>query len=413
MLSDETDAGQGKVRILGLCCAAYLCAYLMRQNFSVTVPLLVRAEGYSNTALGTMAGLYCMVYTLGQLLNGALGDRMDSRRMLLTGLFLSAVCNIGCGLSRSPAVLGMCWVVNGYAQSMLWGPILRTLAEWYEPEERGRVTLILNVCIVAGCALSWLTASLSGEKLGWRAAFLVPALPAAGVWLLLFSCFRSRPGSARENARPENRRTASGAVSTARYLLMIDLPVLFVMAAVLGIIREGIGAWLPTWLSGSGLLPGGAMWRTLVLVPLVNLAGVLAVQKLSAALKGDNRRLLGLVFLVFVLLAALLTLRGGESGWAGLILMTLLMAAAYGAAYVFTTAIPFELSAYGRVSMTAGVMDFSIYCGAAISGRVVGVLLDRYSWNRVYLFWLTAAAVGFAAGLVWLAKRSFHLKDRC
>ena len=81
--------------------------------------------------------------------------------------------------------------------------------------------------------------------------------------------------------------------------------------------------------------------------------------------------------------------------------MVLLLSVTYGTGPIFTSLIPFQLSAYGRVSLTAGLFDFSIYCGAALSGAISGALSDGYSWGTVYLFWLLAAAVGLLAAVAW------------
>ena len=104
-------------RILCLCWMTYVVAYLLRMNFSVAVPLLKATEGYANTEMGILNGLFFLTYTSGQLLNGLIGDHLRSKVLLITGLTLSAACNLGCALSGSLPMLTVFWAVNGFAQS--------------------------------------------------------------------------------------------------------------------------------------------------------------------------------------------------------------------------------------------------------------------------------------------------------
>ncbi|MDD4019209.1 MAG: hypothetical protein PHV28_14850, partial [Kiritimatiellae bacterium] len=78
----------------------------------------------------------------------------------------------------------------------------------------------------------------------------------------------------------------------------------------------------------------------------------------------------------------------------------LLLSLTYGLTPVLTSVIPFQYAHFKRVSLLAGLIDFSIYLGAAIAGVVSGWIADRYPWDRVMLLWLAAAIVGLVLA-VW------------
>ena len=103
-----------------------------------------------------------------------------------------------------------------------------------------------------------------------------------------------------------------------------------------------------------------------------------------------------------IITVLILAVLGSVSAWGSIILTILLLSMTYGSSPIFTSLIPFQLAAHGRVSLTAGLLDFSIYCGAALSSVVSGALRDRYSWSVVYLFWLGVAVVGLLAMLLWV-----------
>ena len=402
-----------QMRMLALCWFAYIFAYLLRMNLSVAIPVIKQSEGYSNTQIGLLTSLFFLTYTIGQLLSGLLGDHLRSKPLLVTGLLLSACCNLGCAFSSGLPMLFACWILNGFAQSMLWGPLIRTLSLGFTARQLERVSFYMALSTITGYACSWGLASFLSERLGWRAAFWLPAvlvLLFAALLLLLFRSTPQRPLPAQEHEpglaaeAPRSLDDPSPVVprlSLFAYLGRICFPVLFLMAAAQGLVREGVGVWLPTVLTESGYFPADSLWFVLLVIPLMNLAGVLFVQKLLRRAGQNSGKILFFLYILITAAAALLFFLGGSNVILPLILMVLLLSVTYGTGPIFTSLIPFHLSAYGRVSLTAGLFDFSIYCGAALSGAISGALSDGYSWGTVYLFWLLAAAVGLLAAVAW------------
>lgn len=400
-----------QIRMLVLCWFAYIFAYLLRMNLSVAIPVIKQNEGYSNTQIGLLTSLFFLTYTIGQLLSGLLGDHLRSKPLLITGLLLSACCNLGCAFSTELPMLFACWILNGFAQSMLWGPLIRTLSLWFNAKQLERISFYMALSTITGYACSWGLAAFLCEKLGWRAAFWLPALLVllfAGLLLLLFRSTPQRPLPEQEPGPEADASHASSEAATTAprlslfaYLGKICFPVLFLMAAAQGLVREGVGVWLPTVLTESGYFPADSLWFVLLVIPLMNLAGVLFVQKLLRRAGQNSGKILFLLYMLITAAAALLFFFGGNNVALPLILMVLLLAVTYGTGPIFTSLIPFQLSPYGRVSLTAGLFDFSIYCGAALSGAISGALSDGYSWGTVYLFWLLAAVVGLLAAAAW------------
>ena len=57
-----------------LCSISYLAVYFARNILSVVTPQMIEA-GYSETYIGKVSSVYFILYAVGQLINGAIGDK--------------------------------------------------------------------------------------------------------------------------------------------------------------------------------------------------------------------------------------------------------------------------------------------------------------------------------------------------
>ncbi len=394
----------GQRRILVLSWLTYCLAYMLRVNINVVIPALAQTFDYTYTQLGLVTSLYFVTYMTGQVINGYLGDRVSSKLLILVGLVGSALCNLGVALAPSLTVLAVCWAVNGLVQSMLWAPLMKTLSVWFYGYQLGRVSFIMSFTMIIGYAASWGFSSVLVRQAGWASAFVVPAVLVLVYAVVMAVLFVGKPGNGKEDTpaekRPEQPSPVSDPPSTLAFIRMIRLPGLLLIALTQGIIREGISVWFPTIISSSGYFSSGSPWLILVIVPLINLLGVIFVRRVNHFMKSDTLRTLLLIFSLVTVSALVLNLF--QADWFGMILvvMILLLSLTYGLTPVLTSVIPFQYAHFKRVSLLAGLIDFSIYLGAAIAGVVSGWIADRYPWDRVMLLWLAAAIVGLVLA-VW------------
>ena len=121
-----------------ICWMAYFTCYIGRLNYSSAMAAMIEEAVLTKTQAGTISMVYFFVYGSGQLLNGFLGDRLPPGRMIFGGLFLSMICNLLMGVSGSFGIMAVVWGINGYAQSMVWPPIIRIFARRLEEAVRLR-----------------------------------------------------------------------------------------------------------------------------------------------------------------------------------------------------------------------------------------------------------------------------------
>ena len=146
----------------------YASFYLGRVNLSVALPGLMDEFGWTKTQVGVIGAALFWAYAVGQLVNGFLGDRIGARVMIAAGLAVSALLNLAFGFGAGLVGLTVVWGLNGYVQAMGWGPVVKTMANWFPPSERGKVAGRMGTSYILGGAASVLLAGFIAAQWGWR-----------------------------------------------------------------------------------------------------------------------------------------------------------------------------------------------------------------------------------------------------
>ena len=156
----------------------YAMFYLVRKNFSFSMPGLGAEFGITKTQLGIFLTLHGVIYGLSRYVVGIITDRNSARKVMSLGLMLCAIVNILFGTSDVVAgwvvalagksgdfaaisavlvyVMGILWMVNGFLQGMGVPPCTKTLTQWIHPKELATKMSIWNMShsIGAGIAMA-------------------------------------------------------------------------------------------------------------------------------------------------------------------------------------------------------------------------------------------------------------------
>ncbi len=154
----------------------YATFYLTRVNFSVAIPGIIQEYGISKTEIGAVLTALFFAYAIGQFVNGQLGDRFGARKLVTFGLIASGILNIIFGFSHALTGMIIIWALNGYFQSMGWSPTVKTLANWFPTDRRGKMAGLLGTSYQIGNVFSWALAGFIVGMLGWRWAFFLPGI---------------------------------------------------------------------------------------------------------------------------------------------------------------------------------------------------------------------------------------------
>ena len=385
---------------------AYTCAYLCRLNLSAALGGITESLQISDTQAGTLQTAFAIVYAAGQLINGAIVDRLNPFRHIMTSLIGFSICNLLMGFCSSyPLLLCLCFM-NGVFQSMLWTPIVRLMARFYPTKvERSKASLAFSTCMIVGHLGAWSISGVMVNTLGWGLAFTIPGI-IAFIGMLIVRCLLreakdmgSQPVVKASRNQEAHSHSLLGMFASTGLLFLLGACILY------GFVRDGIVTWAPKTLGGLG--SGGlAAVASSLIIPMINIVGYTTGNYLNRKGIKNTRLCIALMTSAAMLFCALLSLNGGM--WITALLMGLGCASLNGLNPLLTALVPLEYDKTRRVSLVAGLIDSFIYIGSALAGFVGGSISEGLGASALFIAWAIAACA--AAVLILLSSRKKCLK---
>ena len=81
------------LRIGSLCSVSYFAVYIARNILSAVTPRMLES-GFTEAYIGRISALFFVFYAVGQLINGAVGDKIRAKWMISLGLLGAGVMNL-------------------------------------------------------------------------------------------------------------------------------------------------------------------------------------------------------------------------------------------------------------------------------------------------------------------------------
>jgi MFS family permease len=388
----------GPLRITLLLCGAEVLGLTGLATFAALLPYFMNAWALSNTRAGWLSAVYYGAYVVAVPILTVWTDRLDAKKILMSGLLIGAL-----------ASLGFAWAASGFWSALLlrflagvslagiYMPGLKLLGDHTEGPLQSRYVSFYTASFSLGTSLSYFLAGQVQAALGWRWAFGVPGLLILAGFVLV-GCMVP-PGRSVQHSQP--------AVSPWRVLASRQA-----MAYVLGYAAHmwelfSMRSWIVAFLTYSKQLQlsvGAALNPTLV-AALINLVG------LPASIAGNELcRRLGRPRTVrwIMLSSALVSLVMGFSarlpyGW--VIFLSLI----YGAMILGDSA---SLTAGAVASAPAGgrgatlAVHSTMGFGAAFLGPLAtGIVLDLFRGHADLAWGMAFACMGAGCALGPLALR--------
>ncbi len=120
--------------LIGFCVAAYFVSYITRINYGTVLLEIVNSEGITKMSASMAVTGSFVTYGIGQLISGWLGDRIKPRYLMFIGLMVSAGMNVCVPLFSRPAAMLVFWCINGFAQALMWPPMVRLLSDYLDQD---------------------------------------------------------------------------------------------------------------------------------------------------------------------------------------------------------------------------------------------------------------------------------------
>ena len=141
-------------------CIVYFTSYFSRLGYATVIAEIVASEGIakSDAALATTA---CFItYGSGQLISGWLGDRISPKKLIFAGLLTTTACNILLPLCGTTGAMTAVWGVNGFAQALLWPPMMRLMTAYFDQKTTSDCCVKASVAANTATILLYLTSPL-------------------------------------------------------------------------------------------------------------------------------------------------------------------------------------------------------------------------------------------------------------
>jgi sugar phosphate permease len=396
----------------------YSSFYLLRVNISIAIPDIMKEFSLTKTNMGLVLSSFFFLYAIGQFINGQLGDKLNSRRIITLGLLSSAVLNIIFGFSSG--IIGLIiviWGLNGYFQSMGWGPTVKSMANWFPPKVRGKVSGRLGTSYILGGAISWLLAGAIIKYCNWRFTFWVPSIFCIFIAIHWFIRARNAPEEVglpsleeQENGieNIEIRKDTYIGFGNTLKITLFNPYIWFAAFGLFGlnIVRYGFMSWAPTFMfEEQGATISIAAYKAIAFPVAGGLGAIFAGWASDKIFK--NRRA-PVAFIMLVLLAIscyLYRIIPGDNWFVSLILLLFIGFFTFGPHILMVAAIPADFGSRKAASSVTGFIDAMGYLGASLTGVGTGYLIEKFSWDAAFCFWIFGAVFSAIMILIiWIFK---------
>ncbi len=389
------DSSVKKALRLGiLCSVSYLAVYVVRNMLGVVAPQMIESGRFSESYIGAISTGYMIAYACGQLINGAVGDKVIARYMISGGLVGAGICNLLLPYAPNLLMNTVIYSLSGFFLSMIYGPMTKVVSENVRPEHAARCALGYTVASFLGSPVAGIIAML----LQWQQAFLACGgiLIAMGtVCFCLFLRFEKTGVVVYRAAKKEKQAKNAG----VRTLLRHSIIKYTFVAVLTGIVRTTVVFWIPTYLAqyleiSNNLAVGifSGVTFAMALAPILNI--LLAYERVFK--RNRNKTLL---FMFSLSCLSFLVLFLWKDPVANVVFLMLALLGNAGASSLLWSVYCPSLAKTGMVSTATGLLDFMSYMGAAVANLVFSNAVSVIGWSWLILCWCGLMGAGVLVAL--------------
>jgi sugar phosphate permease len=251
------------LRILGVAFVMYVLSYIDRVNIAMATPAIRAELGMSPAAMGFAAGFFSWGYIVLQIPAGRLAGVWSAKRVIFVQLLLWSAVALSTAFVHSAVEL----VLNRFALGLAEGGVLTCtivlIRAWFARAERARANTLFLSSLAIGPVIANPISGLVLAYVGWRAMFVIEALPALLWGLVWWWAVEDSPGDAHW-LEPTERQRLMAALEAERaetppvrghWLATLWHPAVLLLAlynfAALSA-EYGVNFWLPTVLKDTG-----------------------------------------------------------------------------------------------------------------------------------------------------------------
>lgn len=393
--------------------------YVCRLSLSVAKKPMADQGVFDPAELGMIGSALFFAYAFGKLANGVLADRVNVRRFMATGLFVSALVNLVLGVSTTFWLFVVLWGINGWFQSFGAASSVVSISYWYDDRERGSYYGMWSCSHNLGEAITFVGTAFVIAAFGWvwgfRVAGILCLLMSAAIWRYL--CERPEAYGLPSTV-PQSPSDAREDGIGAKQWTVVKTPAVWILAlasAFFYVTRYGVNSW------GIFFLEAEKGYSTVEASSIVSASAVAGIFGtffsgiLSDTLFEGRRNRPALIFgMLYVISIAAFVLAPADAllDSASMVLFGI----SVGVLLVYLGGLMAVDVCPKEASGTAlGIVGVASYLGAGIQDVVSGRLIARgnagadglptYDFDTAGLLWIGAACASLLlTALVWNVK---------
>lgn len=393
--------------LIFLCWAAYTAAYVARLNYNASIVEILAQLNVTKEAAGTVSSFFFFAYGAGQLVNGLLSKRYNTKYSVTFALVASCIINLGMTFCNGICAMKILWLFNGVFQSILWSSLIKTLSDNLADDKLPKAVMVMSTTVASGTFTAYgLSALFSALNMSWTSIFYVASAIVGAISVLWFAGISTIQKSAKKSEVTENKKQNKLSVTP---LLVFTVVVILISAVTNGFIKDGITTWVPSILKENFGMPSSLSIIVTLLLPIVSIFGASLVKTMHKRQKNENV-LNGIYYFVAMILAGLILLTINlKSAPLTLILFGGIACLMSAVNNVITSVVPLYSRDKIDSGLSAGLLNTFCYIGSTLATSLLGKIADTKGWNDVFicilLFTVTAFVVCCISVIVTKSKK--------
>ena len=389
---------KGAVLLLFLSWLAYTAGNVGRMNYAASMVAIIEETDAAKTATGLVSSFFFIAYGAGQLINGLLCHKYNSRLFIFGSLVLAAVANFCMPFCPLVSAMKWLWLLNGVVQSVLWSSLVKLQSEYLNEKDVGKSIIVMSTTTATGTFIAYGLSALNVAFFSWRITFYIAAallIASSIAWLL-------GVGYVQRNM-PKFEVKKSISTTNGKHIsapIIVSLCLVCAFAVANGFVKDGINTWTPNLLFEVYHIESHFSIILTLLLPLVSIFGAY-LAKLAYKKIPNDVLLIGIFFAIGGGVTALILWLYTHTLFGTVAMFAIVSCVIAAVNNIITAAIPFRLRTVGRSGFFAGILNTFCYVGSTITSVLLGSIAADSGWNAVILLLMCALLVLSVVALVF------------
>lgn len=194
--------------------------------------------------------------------------------MIFWGLIATSAFNLMMPFCKSVLIMMTIWIFNGFAQSMMWPPLVKIMSNYLSKEEFQKNCVIVAIASSVGTIAVYLFAPIMIYLSGWRMVFFVSSIIGmiiAFIWIFGIRIIENHSNDIEQHEQAivdinKNDKTLFRDIIFSSGLIFIVIGIV-----MQGMLRDGVTTWLPSYILETFHLNSSVSILSAVVLPIFSI----------------------------------------------------------------------------------------------------------------------------------------------